>query len=508
MRKILFSAFVILFSCVIVCGKTEDFSVKAFHLDFRAQVMTVSAIKKLASDLSKKGINAIIIEYEASFPFEKHATLCNKLAYSRKDIKEIVDHCKSLGIEVIPLQNCFGHCEYILRHDRYMNLREDKKEVSQVCPLKIKEAKKIFREIFNEVASLHPSKYFHIGADETYLLGSCRECSKKDKSRLFVDYVKAMCEIVDEMGKIPIIWADIILKYPKVAHELPKNLVFVDWNYGWKPNYFGNLENLFKLDAKIWGAPALRSHPDNIYLVDWMKHFENIATFIPFARSNGYKGIIDTSWSTSGLYGFYYDSNNEILEMYPVRQVYPMSGFQILIDAFCKAVSDDKPISPEEFILAYGSERYGLAPEDARIFLSYFQHPQRWLRKGKDSKGVPIAQLVQDIAALKDNFDKISVSKNSGEFEHYRLMLDLRINYLNYKEIESEYDSPDYNSSKAGELKKRLEGVITQSGELGQRFISLNKSYLKPGQLEEINSFREKKMKNLYENLARQEAIN
>ncbi|MFR6033301.1 MAG: hypothetical protein ACLUKN_09090 [Bacilli bacterium] len=126
------------------------------------------------------------------------------------------------------------------------------------------------------------------------------------------------------------------MKYPKVAHELPKNLVFVDWNYGWSPNHFGNLENLFKFGATVWGAPALRSSPDNIYLVDWMKHFNNLATFIPFAKSKGYKGIIDTSWSTSGLYGFYYDNNNEILEMYPVRQVYPMSGFQILIDAFCK----------------------------------------------------------------------------------------------------------------------------------------------------------------------------
>ena len=89
---------VFLFLFTSVRGEIKDFSIKAFHLDFRAQVMTVPAIKELALDLSKKGINAIRIEYEATFPFKKHATLCNKYAYSRKDVKEIVDYCKSLGI--------------------------------------------------------------------------------------------------------------------------------------------------------------------------------------------------------------------------------------------------------------------------------------------------------------------------------------------------------------------------------------------------------------------------
>ena len=118
-----------------------------------------------------------------------------------------------------------------------------------------------------------------------------------------------------------------------------------------------------------------------------------------------------------------------------------------------------------------------------------------------------VAELIQEIKELKDSFDKISVSKNDVEFEHYRLMLDLRINYLKYKEIEFEYDSPNYDSSKAGILKERLESIISESDELGLRFESINKTYLKPGQFEDINSFRTKKMKNLCANLARQAEI-
>lgn len=279
--------------------KEHTFQVKAFYIDCRTQVMTLSAIKSLVDDLSQKGINTIVMEYEATFPFRKHATLCNEYSYTEEEVKDLVNYCSKKGIDVIPLQNCFGHCEYILRHDRYAALREDTKEVSQVCSLKIEPAKKVFREIFQEVAALHPSQYFHIGADETYLLGDCKDCSavaaREGKSRLFVDYIKAMSELVVEMGKIPIIWADIILMHPEALNELPKGLVFVDWNYGWEPNRFGKLDNLYAAGVEVWGAPSLRSGPDNVYLTQWEKHFNNLTTFVPFAREKGYTGMIQTS---------------------------------------------------------------------------------------------------------------------------------------------------------------------------------------------------------------------
>ena len=208
----------------------------------------------------------------------------------------------------------YGDWNY--RHQNFVMpvKEEDKTEtlvVNKAQEEEKEEAKKVFREIFREVAELHPSPYFHIGADETYLLGSCAQCSKVEKSRLFVDYIKAMYEVVKELGKQPIIWADIILMHPEAVQELPKDLIYVDWNYGWEPDRFGKLDNLLKLGAKMWGATALRSAPDNVYLTQWMKHFDNLSTFLPFARSHGYEGIIETSWSTSGTYGFHYDNGWE-----------------------------------------------------------------------------------------------------------------------------------------------------------------------------------------------------
>ena len=71
--------------------------------------------------------------------------------------------------------------------------------------------------------------------------------------------------------------------------------------------------------------------------------------------------------------------------------------------------------------------------------ISYF--PQELVRHGKDAKGKPIEQVIQECEELKSSFNKIVPRKQGGEFEHYRLMLDLRINYLQYKEVEFTYES-------------------------------------------------------------------
>ena len=105
MRNVYSIIMALLLSISVTEAKT--FERKGFYIDCRHEVMTIEALKDYASHLSKLGMNTLLMEYEATFPFEKHATLCNQYAYSKDEIKELVSHCAALGIEVIPLQNCF-----------------------------------------------------------------------------------------------------------------------------------------------------------------------------------------------------------------------------------------------------------------------------------------------------------------------------------------------------------------------------------------------------------------
>jgi len=486
--------------------KPDDFMIKGFHIDMRTEVMTMPALKEFATDLASLGINTIIMEWEASFPFQDNATLCNQYAYTADEVKSFINHCSKTGIDVVPLQNCFGHAEYILRHERYAHLKEDKKEVSQVCPLKISESKEVFESIFGEIVKRHPSKYFHIGCDETYLLGSCKQCAevaaKDSKSRLFVDYVNAMCDIVRSLGKQPVMWADIILKNPEAAKELPKDLIFMDWNYGWKINHFGDLDNLLNEGFTFWGAPSIRSHPDNIFLTQWEKHFNNQRDFIPYSRNAGYNGIVMTSWSTSGIYGFEYEDRWEVVDMYPVRYVYPISGFRILIAAYGESLKSNEPLDPEIFVRKYGKERFGLSDTESQVLWDMIKMEQAVVR-GSKYKNEDIDKICAEAINIKQKLEKLKPVRNAKEIEHFKLMLDIRIEHLDLCKIENIYQSPSFNISKASEVFAVLKSSIDRSPEISERFFKLNKGFLHDEELNRINHIRTHRMNIMYETIGR-----
>ena len=470
-------------------NKTGDFKEKVMYVDFRTQVHTMGALKELAQKVAADGFTCMMLEYEATFPFEKHATLQNRYAYTKEEIADYVAFCGKLGLEVIPLQNCMGHMQYVLRHERYAALREDKADMSQVCPLKIKQAVPIFKEIFKEVAELHPSKYFHIGCDETFLLGKCRHCAayaeKHGKSKLFVEYVKAMCEIVLDMGKTPIIWADIILKYPENLGELPKELIYLDWNYGWDVNKFGKISNLIEANVNLWGGSALRSSPDDIYLTQWVKHFNNLRDYVSFARNAGYQSMVQTSWSTSGTYSYKYGPRNEVMEIYPIRSVYPESGFNILLAATAWAYNHVEQFDPQTFVYTYAKEKFGFNEVSCKTLWDYFTMPQEIVsaRTGKDTKGKLIKDILAEAYAMRARLNTLKPSANKVEIEHFKLMLDIRINYLEFKQCEAEFESKDYEISQRAPLAERLSIICKDADKLKKRFEKLNKNYLKPGEI-------------------------
>lgn len=469
----------LLLLCLLWCCCTQlkaghTFRIRAFHLDFRTQVMTVQAIKDLATHLSEGGINTLVIEYEATFPFRENATLSNPYAFKESEVRDIIGHCASLGMDVIPLQNCFGHAEYILRHERYGSLREDNRDMSQVCPSETERAKEVFRSIFADIARLHPSPYIHIGADETRLLGQCRKCRDIEKSKLFADYLLAMCDVVKSLGKTPVVWADIILKYPEAIGRLPKDLVYVDWNYGWSPDHFGKLDNLTGQGAIMWGAPALRSHPDNFYQIDWMKHFRNLQTFIPFAREHNYQGIIETSWSTSGQYGYHYENGFEVQSIQPIRQVYPMIGCQILIDAYCQALRQEEPLDIERFIQDYGKEKFGLNDTEAADFLLYF------------TEGKPLT---------------VKPRKNQKEFAHFNLLADLNRTQTRYRRALARVESPKFRAEQREALAPEFRDIHRESLRLNQRLRKALKGYLKDGCIEEIIRYKDERLEEILQSL-------
>jgi len=469
--------------------------------------MPMPALRDFAYRLSQSGINTLIMEWEGTYPFEKHPLIPNRYAYTKSEILGFVKYCNSLGIDVIPLQQSFGHVEYILRNERYKDLREDQKDYSQVCPLQTEQDKALFTDLYTELASTHTSKYIHIGGDETYLLGHDKRCKLKaeteGKSKLYIDYIRMLCDIVIKLGKRPVLWADIAMKYPDAIKLLPKETILVDWNYGWSMNNFGDHQKLMESGLEIWGAPALRSHPDNYFLTQWEKHFNNICNFVPVAYDLGYKGIVMTSWSTSGAYSSIFETDENITDMYAIRHVYPISGFNILLAAYIESIKSPQPLDVEKFVQSYCEKQYGFNQGQSQQFWKALKTAPYPVTQGKVISPTPVSvkQLLDSTKWVAQTLNLLKPLKNQEEFEHYRLMTDIRIHYLQYEEIENVVNSTSFNLP---DILSQLKSLIAAGDGLDKRFITLNKNYLYPAELTEENNLRNVKVRLLYQRLSRE----
>jgi hypothetical protein len=367
----------------------------------------------------------------------------------------------------------------------------------------------LFTELFTDLVSTHNSPYFHIGGDETYLLGHCHKCqakvAKEGKSKLFVDHIKMLCDIVTSLGKRPVLWADIALKYPEALSLLPKETVLIDWNYGWAINRFGDPEKLVKTGFEIWGAPSLRSHPDNYFLTQWEKHFKNIRDFVPTSRQMGYKGLVMTSWSTSGLYSPVFESSSDIVDLYAVRHVYPITGFNMLLSAYGQSLKTTQPLNSQQFVETYTQDTYGFTKGQASRFWQALTTAPYEITQGEvvSSKPMTIQTVLDSTRLAAKILADLMPARNKEEFEQYRLMTDIRVEYLTYQKIEKEANAPSFTTAQIPPMLARLRTLMAESEKTSNRFTALNKAYFHPAALEQETYWRTIKPRLLYERLSK-----
>ena len=507
-------------------SKSGDFSVVAYHVDLRVQIMPMPTLKALAKEIYALGFNTLIMEWEATYPYKQHSIISNRYAYSREELTEFINYSEGLGLDVIPLQQSLGHAEYILMHERYAYLRADKRNLSQIDPTQLDAARDFFTELYSDMLSTHQSQYVHIGGDETRIL-DCKRCQEKwgddgeelGKSKLYVEYMTMIAEIVIAQGKTPLLWADMILAHPDAIADMPKNVIYIDWNYGWKFDRFGeNPRTLIKkYGLKFWGAPSIRSSPDDYHVTSWSKHMNNQAVYVSYARESGFEGMVLTSWSTSGQYGYEWFWP-EVVEIFPLRQVYPHAypndAFRMNTLGFIEAVQQEKTFKPKDFAHQYAQQRFGLTAGESEKLWNILtdeslnnkviigSSPLSGIKGLPDNKRVVSATL-EKVRELQAALTKIVPKKNQKEFAHYHLQIDFREYYLSFRQIQYLVQSTAFSEKNNLKAIKQLEQLLARSVELNKRFKKLFTGKLYDTEIERLNQYRNKKAILLHQRLTR-----
>lgn len=269
--------------------RPDDKVFRGFMIDAPRGVETIEYYFRLIDFCKEEGFNSIIFrltdDQGSAYLFTSHPELnmCEG-AFSAKELKTIVDYAQNHGIEMIPEVESFGHSRYIIQTKRYKSLNDGPagEDFNALCPVN-DSTLNLMKDLYNEVASIFPGRYFHIGCDE--VKWGAGELSKKaletkSKPQIWAEYVNKLNRFVKTNGKKTIIWGDVPLYNEKeVLDLLDKDIVIMDWNYREtnKEKIKGLAQTVLGKGFKLIGCPA----------VNWCawgprvgeKQFENINAY-------------------------------------------------------------------------------------------------------------------------------------------------------------------------------------------------------------------------------------
>ncbi len=184
--------------------------------------------------------------------------------------------------------------------------------------------------------------------------------------------------------------------------------------------------------------------------------------------------------------------------MHSVRHVYPLAGFRILLAAYAESLRQEEPIDPREFVKRYVVTRFGLSARDGVKLWEALTPEPIAIQPTVDID--PILAVARKSRQLIASLDP---RQHKNEFEHLRLVTDLREFHVRFKKFEREIQSSDFKAAQIPEKIPLLERLVEECEMLDQRFLKANRGFLyEKGLAEEIET-RSKKLRELYHRLTR-----
>lgn len=377
-----------------------------YHDVTRGRIPTMDYLKKLVDRMAFYKLNQLQLYMEHTFLFRGFSEVWrDDTPLTAEDILELDAYCRKRHIELVPSIACFGHLYKVLRTKTYGELcempRMEKEPFGFVDRMRHHtldvsnpESIQLVKALIDEFMPLFTSQYFNICADETFDLGKGKSAAlaeEKGTQRLYLDFVKKLCEYVVSKGKTPMFWGDIICEFPEAVQELPKETICLNWGYDadWPED---STRKLSESGARLYNCPGVSGWDQ---LVNQIRvSYENISRMCQYASNYHAEGLLNTDWGDCGhinhpdfslpgmIYGAAFSWNLEIPEF--------------------------EDINRQISRVAYGDETETLASVLARISESW-KFTWRNMVDFLEQDGLKLAQMGNptDRKALLDELEKL-----------------------------------------------------------------------------------------------------
>jgi hypothetical protein len=274
---------------------------RAFSDDVsRGLVPTVDYVKRQIRTFAYFKMNMHSLYMEHTFASQSHPLYAPENgSFSADELKEIVAYARNYHVEIVPQQQTFGHLHKVLKFEKYNRLAEI--PYGDVLTPQEPDSYKFVADLYREIDEIFPSRFFHIGADETFELGEGRslEAVKKEGvGKVYFAHVNRVRETLKPYNRRLMMWGDIALNHPELIGDIPKDMIVMNWAYGARDTYTPRIEPFQRAGLEQFVCPSVWNFnhifPNNEFAI------VNIRNFVRDGQAAGALGVMNTNWDDDG----------------------------------------------------------------------------------------------------------------------------------------------------------------------------------------------------------------
>jgi hexosaminidase len=274
---------------------------RGLHDDLsRGPVPTLDFMKRQLRTFAAYKLNVYSPYFEHTLAYRGHPLIAPPGgALTRNELRELIAYAQRYHIDVIPEQEAFGHLHHVLKYELYTSLAETPH--GHVLAPGQPGSMSLIKQWFAEIDTIFPSRFVHLGADETFELGRGQTMDRVAKEGIGPVYLGFLREIVQQIGrpgKRYLFWGDIALREPELVSSLPKQMIAVPWSYGAAPSFERQILPFRQAGFETWVAPGVSSW--NRVYPNYNTAFVNIQHFVRDGQKLGATGMLNTTWDDDG----------------------------------------------------------------------------------------------------------------------------------------------------------------------------------------------------------------
>lgn len=302
-----------------------DTKVRAVHYDTKHHQDTKDFVENFIRDLARYKINMLVWEWEDKFNYPSHPEIGAPGAFTMQEMQELTRYARNYHIQIVPLVQGLGHVSFILKWPQFAHLREIPASNFEFCPLK-DGTYTLLKDLWKDAIEATPgSGFIHIGSDETYELGVCEQCRKKEeeigKSGLYHLFIGKSARLIEDADRQVMVWeapmgwakSRLSVYHKEVGPEkvvVPHKGVILTESYEYETP-----DLKYAREAKKLGHPVYAYDPnpgiESLFLPYFQTQekgekqagsLEKSHQFLTSTLNKGvFDGVIRTSWDDSGL---------------------------------------------------------------------------------------------------------------------------------------------------------------------------------------------------------------